>query len=118
MIRGKTLRNRWWRLLSVVVGLLTMVPLGAGCVAVKDELEAGECAREGENGTFSRVDCADPAARFRVLEVSKEVQKECYDVAGVTRSVFEERWDDMVHVCLGPMDVDPAAAVNVAQKGS
>ena len=118
MSQGETLRDHWWRPLSVLAGLLAVMLLGAGCVTPGGiYLEAGDCAREDGNGTFSRVDCADPAARFRVLEVSKAVRNACYDVPGVTRSMFEEQWNDMVYVCLGPTDVDPATAVNVAQKG-
>ena len=97
--------------------LALLLPIATACSA--PPLAEGDCAvpdPEYPEHRYQRADCADPAA-LRVLTIEEDVTEGCYDVPGVTRSVFEEQWNGLVFVCLGPQDVDPATAPNVAEAG-
>ncbi|WP_232665363.1 LppU/SCO3897 family protein [Pseudonocardia sp. TRM90224] len=103
--------------MRIVRNLCLLVPaiallLGAlaGCAGL--QLETGACAKlDGEQ--FVAVECTDPAATYRVLE-RPTTDNACYDVAGTTYSYYDSRVGG--ELCMGPKDVDPATAINVAKK--
>lgn len=112
-----------WLLLLVPLGVL----LAAGGVAAFlflvpgtiDNAKAGDCAsfdRSNPQNPYATVNCGSGAAVFRVLQVING-DGDCHDVAGASRSALSTQGSLRREVCLGPKDVDPASAVNVAQVG-
>lgn len=100
--------------LVAVVGavLYTKFVLGADGVA---NAKVGGCVRDAPDGgeqPFRLVDCADAAAKYKVLAVLGP-SGGCSGVAGASSAVDT---DEHV-VCLGKKDVDPAKAINVAKEG-
>ncbi|OLT08994.1 hypothetical protein BJF78_06535 [Pseudonocardia sp. CNS-139] len=102
---------RWWSAL----GVLLAVVLAAGMTACSGPASAqtGDCVEQSGDTSYTRIDCA--GAQLRVLERIEGTDADCTAVPGVTQSFTDYSSD--YSLCLGPLDVDPAAAVNVAQVG-
>jgi hypothetical protein len=96
--------------LALVVALVAGFGLAA-CSAWTGP-EKGDCV-EKSGDSYAVADCAE--ASLRVLERFEDVEGDCVPVAGVTES-FADYGDGTV-LCLGPRDVDPTTAINVAQPG-
>jgi hypothetical protein len=94
--------------LALVVALMASCGLAA-CSAWAGP-EKGDCV-EKSGDSYVVTDCAE--ASLRVLERFEDVEGDCIPVAGVTES-FADYGDGTV-LCLGPHDVDPDTAINVAQ---
>jgi hypothetical protein len=97
------------RVLLLLVG---MVLAGGGLVACSTGPQKGDCVEKSDD-SYEKVDCA--TASLRVLELLDDSSGDCIAVAGVTES-FSDTGSDSA-LCIGPRDVDPAAAINVAQDG-
>ena len=120
---AKPKRPRRWGLLLVPLGMLA----AAGGVLLTiymlpgsiNNAESGDCAsfdRSSAQDPYATVRCGSSAAIFTVLKVV-EGEADCRDVAGATRSTTSFDGNTRREVCMGPKDIDPASAVNVAQVG-
>ncbi|ROT33600.1 hypothetical protein [Micromonospora sp. HM5-17] len=82
-----------------------------------DKVVVGDCLKETpRDGTspYRIVGCDDAAATYKTLAVVKGgTRGSCINVAGANRSITNSTGT----VCMGPKDVDPARAVNVAKEG-
>jgi hypothetical protein len=111
----------WFRVLV----LLAAVALGGvgcsvtvgGVPARSSTPEKGGCVSQAPGNTYRTEDCTSAGATFRVLKVLDQAasSEDCYDVAGAEGKDYDATTDTFL--CLGPVDVDPRTAVNVAQPG-
>ncbi|MEO3815089.1 hypothetical protein [Plantactinospora sp. B24E8] len=110
--------------IAVLSALVTLALINGGksvlrSLVDKDHINnvaAGDCLRESRtdrNSPYRIVGCDDAAATHKALAVVDGSGDSCIHVAGATRSVTNRAGN----VCLGPKDVDPAKAVNVAKEG-
>ncbi|MEE6258516.1 LppU/SCO3897 family protein [Plantactinospora sonchi] len=122
-------KKRWPLPVRIAVGVLgalvTMALINGGksvlrSLADEDHINnvtAGDCVRESpgdRNSPYRIVGCDDAAATHKALQVAASSSDgSCIHVAGATRSITNETGN----VCIGPKDVDPARAVNVAKEG-
>ena len=95
-------------LLLLVVALVA----GGGLTACSTGPEKGDCVQKSDK-SYVKADCA--AASLRVLERLDNSSGDCIAVAGVTESYSDTGSDSKL--CIGPRDVDPATAINVAKDG-
>jgi hypothetical protein len=95
-------------LLLLVVALLA----GGGLSACSTGPQMGDCVEKSDD-SYTKADCA--TASLRVLERLDDTSGDCIAVAGVTESYSDSGSDSTL--CIGPRDVDPAAAINVAKEG-
>ncbi|MDQ1287882.1 MAG: hypothetical protein QG622_1447 [Actinomycetota bacterium] len=82
------------------------------------EASVGDCLRlapEDTESPYRIVGCSDSAARFTVLGAVPRTGDDsaCHDMAGSTKAAT----GDGETLCLGPVGVDTAKAVNVAKQG-
>jgi hypothetical protein len=103
-------------ILSVVV--LVIVAGGAWFLNRNnvENANVGDCASydaSNTNNMYKVVDCADAAAKYKVLTISDSSTDSCKEVAGASRS-----WSvNKKTVCMGEKGADPQRAVNVAKEG-
>jgi hypothetical protein len=102
--------------LAIGVGLAFMF-LIPGSIA---NASAGDCAsfdRSRPGDPYAVVRCSSAQATFAVLDVVGENTEGCREIAGATRSTVVVDGAQRREVCMGPKDLDPAAAINIAQTG-
>lgn len=116
-------KPRRWGLLLVPLGVAVLVGVMLGGLYLLpgsiDKAKPGDCAafdRSRAQNPYSTVRCGSSAAAFTVLRVI-DGDGTCRDVAGATRSTISTDSNIRREVCMGPRDVDPASAINVAQVG-
>jgi hypothetical protein len=116
-------KPRRWGLLLVPLGLLLVAGAVLGAMHLLpgaiDNAQVGDCAsfdRSNPQSPYATVRCGSSAAAFVVLGVI-DGEGSCRDVAGATRSTISTETGGRREVCMGPKNVDPATAVNVAQVG-
>lgn len=99
-----------------VVGILVALVLVGGFTACSGpaSAQAGDCVAPADDTSYEKVDCA--GAPLKVLERIDGGDADCTTVAGVTESFTDG--DAEYSLCLGPLDTDPATAINVAQVGA
>ena len=97
------------RVALLLAAVLVAVGALAGCSTAP---ERGDCVEESGD-TYVAADCA--SATLRVLERFEDASGDCVPVAGVTETYSASGSDTVL--CIGPRDVDPAAAINAAQQG-
>jgi hypothetical protein len=104
-------RARRW----LVVPALLVVVLAWGLTACSGPASAqtGDCVERSGDDSYVAVDCS--AAQLRVLERQEDEAGDCTTVAGVTEGYVD--YTGGYRLCLGPLDTDPATAVNVADVG-
>lgn len=114
---------RRWGLLLVPLAVLAVLGVVFGVVyfipGSIDSATAGDCAsfdRSRPDNPYATVPCSSSSAAFTVLQVI-DGEGNCRSVAGASRSTISTESNIRREVCLGTKDVDPAAAVNVAQVG-
>jgi hypothetical protein len=95
-------------LLLVVVALMA----GGGLTACSTGPETGDCVQKSDD-SYIKTDCG--TASLRVLERLEDSSGHCIAVPGVTESYSDTGSDSTL--CIGPRDVDPATAINVAKEG-
>jgi hypothetical protein len=97
------------------VGALLAVVLAWGLTACSGpgSAQTGDCVEPSGDDSYVTVDCA--AAQLRVLERQDDLEGTCATVPGVTQSYTD--YIGGYSLCLGPLDADPATAVNVAAVG-
>jgi hypothetical protein len=114
--------RRWALLLVPLAVVLTTGAVGLAVLLTPGAINnarPGDCAsfdRSNPQDPYATVRCGSSAAAFTVLQVV-EGEANCRDVAGATRSTTSTDGNVRREVCMGPKDVDPASAVNVAQVG-
>jgi hypothetical protein len=99
----------------LLVAVLALV-LGGGLTACSGpgSAQTGDCVeRSDDEISYTPVDCG--GAQLRVLERLEGPDADCATVAGVTESFTDQ--DSDYSLCVGPVDADPATAVNVAAVG-
>jgi hypothetical protein len=96
----------------VLMLLVVAILAGGGLTACATGPEAGDCVEKSDD-SYVTADCA--TASLRVLERLDDFSGDCIAVAGVTESFADSGSDSTL--CIGPRDVDPAAAINVAKEG-
>ena len=104
-------RARGW----LVVPALLVVVLAWGLTACSGPASAqtGDCVERSGDDSYVAVDCS--TAQLRVLERQEDLAADCATVAGVTEGYVD--YTAGYQLCLGPLDADPATAVNVADVG-
>ena len=119
----KTKKSIRWSLLLIPVGIVMIVSGVLGALFLLpgsiDKARPGDCAsfdRSHAQNPYSTVRCGSAAASFTVLQVI-DGDGTCRDVAGATRSTISTESNVRREVCMGPKDVDPGTAINVAQVG-
>jgi len=85
---------------------------GGGLTACSTGPETGDCVEKSDD-SYVATECA--TASLRVLERLDESAGDCVAVAGVTESYSDSGSGSTL--CIGPRDVDAAAAINVAAEG-
>ncbi|WP_143517206.1 hypothetical protein [Pseudonocardia sp. MH-G8] len=100
------------RVARVVLLLAVLLLAGGGLAACSAAPEKGDCV-EKSGDSYTAADCA--TATLRVLESFDETSGDCVPVAGVTETFSDS--GPGTTLCLGPRDVDPGSAINVAQNG-
>jgi hypothetical protein len=95
--------------------LLAVLVSGAlGACAGPASAQTGDCVERSGEDSYVPADCA--TAQLRVLERQDDLGgDDCAGVAGVTEGYTD--FDGGYRLCLGPLDADPAVAVNVADVG-
>ncbi|TWF77195.1 hypothetical protein FHX44_113100 [Pseudonocardia hierapolitana] len=96
----------------VLLLLAVAILAGGGLTACSTGPETGDCVEKSED-SYVKADCA--ASTLRVLEKLDDFSGDCIAVAGVTESFSDSGSDSTL--CIGPRDVDPASAINVAKEG-
>jgi hypothetical protein len=99
-------------LVRVLLLLAVAILAGGGLTACSTGPETGDCVEKSED-SYVKADCA--AASLRVLEKLDDFSGDCIAVAGVTESFSDSGSNSTL--CIGPRDVDPATAINVAKEG-
>jgi hypothetical protein len=112
MVDGGARARWWWAIVGVV--LAVVVAAGLAACAGPASAQTGDCVAPTDDTSYTRVDCA--GAQLKVLERIDSTDADCAAVAGVTESFTD--YDSDYSLCLGPVDTDPATAVNVAQVGA
>jgi hypothetical protein len=92
--------------------LVVAILAGGGLTACSTRPETGDCV-EKSGDSYVKAECG--AASLRVLERFADSSDDCIAVAGVSESYSDSGSDSTL--CIGPRDVDPAAAINVAKQG-
>jgi hypothetical protein len=98
-------------MVRVVLAFVVALLAAGGLAACSSAPGAGDCV-ERTGDSYSTTDCATASLRVLGLEDSSG---DCIAVPGVTETYSSSGSDSVL--CLGPRDVDPAAAINVAQDG-
>jgi hypothetical protein len=99
-------------MVRVLLLLVAAILAGGGLTACSTGPETGDCVEKSDD-SYVKADCA--TASLRVLERLDDSSGDCIAVAGVTESYSDSSSDTVL--CIGPREVDPAAAINVAQNG-
>jgi hypothetical protein len=99
-------------ILRVLLLVVAAVLAGGGLTACSTGPETGDCVEKSDD-SYVKADCA--TASLRVLERLDGSSGDCVAVAGVTESFADTGSNSTL--CIGPRDVDPAAAINVAKEG-
>jgi hypothetical protein len=105
--------------LRVVLVLVVTLLAGGGLVACSTTPETGDCV-EKTGDSYSTADCGTASLRVHERVAFEGVGEaaptdECIDVAGVTETYSD--FGSGTVLCIGPRDVDPAAAINLARMG-
>ncbi|QYN36018.1 hypothetical protein K1T35_01235 [Pseudonocardia sp. DSM 110487] len=98
--------------LRVLLLLAVAVLAGGGLTACSSGPQTGDCV-EKSGDVYVTADCG--TASLRVLERFDSFSGDCIPVAGVSESFSDTATNSTL--CIGPRDVDPAAAINVAKEG-
>lgn len=101
------------------VVLVATLLAGGGLVACSTTPDTGDCV-EKTGDSYSTADCATASLRVHerlAFEAGRETPPtdECLDVAGVIETYRD--FESGTVLCIGPRDVDPAAAINLAERG-
>jgi hypothetical protein len=99
-------------MVRVLMLLVVAILAGGGLTACSTGPETGDCVEKSDD-SYVKADCA--TASLRVLERLDNTSGDCIAVAGVTESFSDSGSSSTL--CIGPRDVDPAAAINVAKEG-
>ncbi len=120
----KKQQPRRWALIAVPVAAVLAIGAGLAFMFLVpgsiSNAAAGDCAsfdRSQPGEPYAVVRCSSSAATFAVLDVVDESEEGCRAVAGAVRSTFVAEGAQRREVCMGPKDLDPTTAVNVAQTG-
>ena len=106
----------------VVVPIIVLVGAGVALFGFDRPIAGaavGDCAaanRSATTITYVLTRCGSTSATLTVLQVI-DGGGNCRDVAGATRAAVATDGDSQRTICLGPIGLDPAAAVNIAQVG-
>ena len=99
-------------MVRVLLLLVVAILAGGGLTACSTGPETGDCVEKSDD-SYVKADCA--TASLRVLERLDDSSGDCIAVAGVSES-FSDTGSNST-LCIGPRDVDPVAAINVAKEG-
>lgn len=104
-------RARRWPIGAALLVVVLFCGL-SGC-AGPASAQTGDCVERSGDDSYVAVDCS--TAQLRVLERQDAIAGDCTTVPGVTEGYAD--YTGGYRLCLGPLDTDPATAVNLADIG-